>query len=100
MFGPTSQIAQVVLEPGEMIFQDFRKNAMQAYKKYKKTYYDSKDNASKHKQAEYIYVLQPTADHQGSKIFFTGFWWIGTYMIEKVLQKNIYLVCKVVTNHQ
>ena len=31
----TSQIAQVVLEQTEMIYQDVRKNAMQAYIKYK-----------------------------------------------------------------
>ena len=32
---PGSQIAQDVLEQTELIFQDVRKNAMQAYIKYK-----------------------------------------------------------------
>ena len=44
-----SQIAQDVLEQTETIFQDVRKNAMQAYIKYK-AYYDRKTNASKLKQ--------------------------------------------------
>ena len=38
---PDSQIAQDVLEQTELIFQDVRKNAMQAYTKYK-AYYDKK----------------------------------------------------------
>ena len=48
-----------------MIHQDVRKKAMQAYIKYK-AYYDKKANASKLKEADYVYVLQPKADHQGS----------------------------------
>ena len=38
---PDSQIAQDVLEQTEMVFQDVRKNAMQAYIKYK-AYCDKK----------------------------------------------------------
>ena len=64
---PTSQFAQEVLEQTEMIHQDVRKNIMQAYIKYK-AYYDKKANASKLKEADYVYILQPKADHQGSKI--------------------------------
>ena len=71
-----SEIAQDVLEQSETIFQDVRRNAMQAYIKYK-TYYDKKANATKLKQSVYVYILQPKADHQGSKIPFTDFRWIG-----------------------
>ena len=92
-----SPIAQDVLEQTEMIFQDVRKNAMQAYIKYK-AYYDKKTNAAKLKQADYVYILQPKADHQGSKISFTDFRWIGPYIIEKVLPNNNYLVRKIGTN--
>ena len=80
---PTSQIAQEVLEQTELIHQDVRKNTMQAYSKYK-AYHDKKANASKLKEADYVYILQPNADHQGSKIPFTEFRWIGPYIIEKV----------------
>ena len=90
---PTSQIAQDVLDQTEMIHQDVRKNAMQAYIKYK-AYYDKKANASKLKEAEYVYVLQPKADHQGSKNPFTEFRWMGPYIVEKVLPNNNYLVRK------
>ena len=93
----TSQIAQEVLEQTEMIHQDVRKNIMQAYIKYK-AYYDKKANASKLKEADFVYILQPKAYHQGSKIPFTKFRWIGPYIIEKVLPNNNYLVQKIGTN--
>ena len=70
---------------------------MQAYIEYN-AYYDKKANASKLKEADYIYILQPKADHQGSKIPFTEFRWIGPYFIEKVLPNNYYLVRKIGTN--
>ena len=94
---PTSQIAQDILEQTEMIHQDLRKNTMQAYIKYK-AYYDKKANASRLKEADYVYILQPKADHQGSKIPFTEFRWVGPYIIEKVLPNNNYLVRKIGTN--
>ena len=80
-----------------MIHQDVRKNAMQAYIEYK-AYYEKKANASKLKEADYVYILQPKADHQGSKIPFTEFRWVGPYIVEKVLPNNNYLVRKIGTN--
>ena len=94
---PTSQIAQDVLDQTEMIHQDVRKNAMQAYIKYE-AYYDKTANASKLKEADYVYVLQPKADHQGRKIPFTEFRWLGPYIVEKVLPNNNYLVRKIGTD--
>ena len=55
-------------------------------------------NASKHKQADYDFILQPKADHHGSKVPFTDFRCIGPYIIEKVLKNNNYLVRKFRTN--
>ena len=92
-----SQIAQDVLEETEAIFQDVRKNAMQAYIKYK-AYYDRKATASKLKQADYVFLLQSKADYQGSKTPFTDFRWIGPYIIEKVLPNSNYVVRKIGTN--
>ena len=43
---PDSQIAQDVLEQTEKIFQDVRKNVMQAYIKYK-AFYDKKSQCFK-----------------------------------------------------
>ena len=94
---PTSQIAQDFLEQTEMIHQDVRKNIMQAYIKYN-DYYDKKANASKLKEADYVYILQPKADRQSNKIPFTEFRWNGPCIIEKVLTNNNYLVSKSGTN--
>ena len=93
---PTSQIAREVLDQSEMIHQGVRKNTMQAYIKYK-AYYDKKANASKLKKADYVYILQPKEDHQGSKIPFTEFRCMGPYIVEKVLPNNNYLVRKIGT---
>ena len=94
---PTSQIAQDVLDQTGIIHQDVRKNAFQAYIKYK-AYYDKKANASKLKEADFVYVSQLKADHQGNKIPFTEFRWIGPYVIEKVLPNNNFLVRKIGNN--
>ena len=94
---PTSQIAQYILEQTEMIYQDVRKNTMQAYIKYK-AYYDKKANVSKLKEADYVYILQPKPDDQGSKIPFTEFRWMGPYIVAKVLPNNNYLVRKIGTD--
>ena len=69
---PDSQIAQDVLELTKMNFQDVRKNAMQAYIK-NKAYYDKKASASKLKEQQYVFVQQPKADHQGSKVAVADF---------------------------
>ena len=93
---PSSRIADV-LKQTEMIFHDARKNTMQAYIKYK-AYYDEKANASKPKEQQYLYVLQPKAYHQGSKFPSTDFRCTGPYIFEKALPNNNYLVRKLETN--
>ena len=92
---PDSQISQDGLEQTEMGFQDVRKKAMETYITYKAYY--KKANASKLKQANYAYILQPKVDHQGSKIPFTDFRSIVPYIIEKMLPNNISFVRKIGT---
>ena len=70
---------------------------MQSYIKYKK-YYDKKAKASPLKEKDYCFILQPKADHQGSKIPFRDFRWIGHFLVEKVLPNNNYIVRKLNTN--
>ena len=57
-----SKTAQDLLERTELIFQDVRKNAMQAYIKYK-AYYDKKPEASQLEQADYVYISRPKVEH-------------------------------------
>ena len=70
---------------------------MQSYIEYKR-YYDKKSKASPLKEKDYCFILQPKADHQGSKILFGDFRWIGPYSVEKVLPNNNYNVRKLNTN--
>ena len=51
-----------------------------------------KANDTKLKQSDYVYILQPKADQQGSEIPFTEFRWIGPYIVEKVLPNHNYVV--------
>ena len=66
---------------------------MQSYINYKR-FYDKKAKASPSKEKDYCFILQPKADHQGSKIPFRDFRWIGPYLVEKVLPNNNYIVRK------
>ena len=70
---------------------------MQSYIKHKK-YYNKKAKASPLKEKEFCFILQPKTDHQGLKIPFRDFRWIGPYLVEKVLPNNNYIVRKLNTN--
>ena len=70
---------------------------MQSYLKYKE-YYDRKAKASPLKQNDYCFILQPIADHQGSKIPIRDIRWMGPYSIEQVLPNENYIVRKLNSN--
>ena len=61
-------------------------------------YYDKKANASPLKEKDCWFILQPKDDHQGSKVPFCDFRWIGRYLVEKILPNNNYIVRKLNTN--
>ena len=70
---------------------------MQSYLKYKE-YYDRKAKAAPLKQNDYCFILQPIADHQGSRIPFRQYRWIGPYVVEKNLPNENYIVRKLNSN--
>ena len=70
---------------------------MQSYLKYKECY-DRKANAAPLQEKNYCLVLQPKADHQGSKIPFRDFRWTGPFVVQKVLPNNNYKVRRFNTN--
>ena len=57
-----------------------------------------KARASRSKEKDCCFILQPKADREGSKKPFRGFRWIGPYLVEKVLPNNEYFVRKLNTN--
>ena len=93
----TTKFAEKLLLRTKIIYDKNRKNVMQSYIKYKR-YYDKKAKASPLKEKDYCFVLQPKADHQGSKIPFRDFRWIRPYLVENVLPIINYIVRKLNTN--
>ena len=70
---------------------------MQSYIKYKE-YYDRKAKAAPLKEIDYCFVLQPKADHQGSKIPFRDYRWVRPFIAQKVLPNENYKVRRINTN--
>ena len=66
---------------------------MQSYLKWQE-YYDRKANAAPLKINDFCFILHSIADHQGSKIPFRDFQWIGPYIVETVLSNENYIVRK------
>ena len=94
---PTTDFAEELLRRTKILYEKTKKNVMQSYIKYKMYYY-KKAKASLLKEKDYCFILQPKADHQGSKLPFRDFRWNGPYLAEKVLLNNSYIVRKLNTN--
>ena len=94
---PTTDFAEELLRRTKILYDKTKKNVMQSYIKYKR-YYDKKAKASPLKEKDYCFILQPKTDHQGSKIPFRDFRWIGPYLVEKVLPNHNYIVRRLNTN--
>ena len=83
-FSPNYRFCRRAVENDTIFFDKTEKNVMQSYIRYK-MYYDKKTQASRLPEKDYCYILQPKADHQGSKIPFREFRLIGPYVRENVL---------------
>ena len=94
---PTTDFAEELQRRTQILIDKTKKNIMQSYLKYK-DYYDRKAKAAPSDQGDFCLILQPLADHQGSKIPFREFRWIGPYVIEKVLPNENYIVRKLNSN--
>ena len=94
---PTTDFAEEFQRRAQVLFDKTKKNIMQSYLKYKE-YYDRKAKAAPLEKCDFCFVLQPLADHQGSKIPFLEFQWIGLYVIEKVLPYEKFMVRKINSN--
>ena len=94
---PTTDFAEEFHRRAQILIDKTKKNIMQSYLKYKE-YYDRKAQAAPLTQGDYCFILQPLADHQGSKIPIREFRWIGPYVIEKVFPNENYIVRKLNSN--
>ena len=98
---PTTDFAEKFRKPAQILIDKTKKNIMQRYLKYKE-YYDQKAKTAPLEKGDFCFLLQChfqlLADHQGSKIPSREFRWIGTYVIEKVLPNENYIVRKLNSN--
>ena len=94
---PTTDFAEELQRRTQILIDKTKKNIMQSYLKYKDCY-DRKAKAAPLEQGDFCFILQTLADHQGSKISFREFQWIGPYVIEKVLPNEKYIVRKLNSN--
>ena len=94
---PTTDFADEFKQRAQVLMDTTKKNIMQSYLKYKE-YYDRKAKAAPLQQNDYCFILQPLADHQGSKIPFREYRWIDPYVVEKVLPNGNYIVRKLNSN--
>ena len=94
---PTTEFAEEIQNRTKMLIDKTKQNIMQSYIKYKE-YYDRKAKAAPLKENDYCFVLQPKADHQGSKIPFRDYRWVGPVVVQKVLPNENYIVRRINTN--
>ena len=94
---PTTDFADEFQRRTQILLDSTKKNIMQSYLKYKE-YYDRKAKAAPLNENEYCFILQPIADHQGSKIPFREYRWTGPYIVERVLPNENYIVRKLNSN--
>ena len=94
---PTTNFANEFQRRTQILLDSTKKNIMQSNLKYKE-FFDRKAKAVPLKQIDYCFILQPTANHQGSKIPFREYRWTGPYIVEKILPNENYLVRKLNSN--
>ena len=94
---PTTEFAEEIQNRTKTLIDKTKQNIMQSYLKYKE-YYDRKAKAAPLKENEFCFVLQPKADHQGSKIPFRDYRWVGPFVVQKVLPNENYIVRRINTN--
>ena len=94
---PTTDIAVEFQRRTQILLDSTKKNILQSYSKYEE-YYDRKAKAASLKQNDCCFILQPLADHQGSKSPFQEYRSSGPYIVEKVLRNENYIVRKINSN--
>ena len=94
---PTTEFVEEIQNRTKILIDKTKQNIMQSYIKYKE-YYARKAKAAPLKENDYCFVLQPKADHQGSKIPFRDYRWVGPFVVQRVLPNENYIVRRINTN--
>ena len=88
---PTTEFAKEVRNRTKLLIDKTKQNIMQSHIKNKE-HYDRKAKAVPLKENDYCFVLQPKADHQGSKIPFRDYRWVGPFIVQKILPNENYII--------
>ena len=94
---PTTEFAEEIQNRTKLLIDKTKQNIKQSYIKFKE-FCDRKAKAAPLKQNECCFVLQPKVDHQGSKIPFRDYRWVGPFILQKMLPKENYIVRRLNTN--
>ena len=93
----TTDCADELLRITQISYDKAEKNVIQSYVRNKNSY-AKKAGASSLQKKIFFYIPLHKMDHQGSKVPFLDFRWIGTFVIEKVLPNNNCVVRQINTN--
>ena len=63
---PSTDVAEEILRRTQILYDRTKKNVMQSFINFRR-YHDKKAKGSPLKEKDYCFILQPKADHQGSK---------------------------------
>ena len=96
IFLPTTEFAEEVQQRTQILIHQSKKNIIQSYLK-NKDLKDWKAKAAPFKAKDNCFILQPKTDSQASKIPFRDYWWIGSFVIQKVMSNDNYIVRRVNT---
>ena len=95
---PTNETAEKIQKRTKLLIDKTKQNIMDSYLKYKE-YYDHKARAAPLKESDFCFVLQPNPGHQGSKILFRDYRWVGPFLVQEVLPITNYIVHQLNTNN-
>ena len=93
----TTEFAEEIQNRTKLLIDKTKQNIMHSYLKYRE-YYERQAGAAPLKGKDYCLVLQPKADHQGSKIPFGDYRWVGPFIVQKALPIENYIVRRLNTN--
>ena len=94
---PTTEFAEEIQNRTKILIDKTKQSVMQSCIKYKE-YCERKAKAAPLMENDYCFVLQPKAAHQGSKILFRDYRWVGPFIVQKVLPNENYIVRRNNTN--
>ena len=94
---PRPELGEGNQNRNRLLNDETKQNIMHSYLKFEGSYH-RKARAAPLKENDYCFVLQPKVDHQGSKLSFRDYRWVGPFLLQKILAYEIYIVCRLITN--